>query len=948
MSDSAIVTAKSFPQPETLTLISDVQFREPYSSAAINRKLRGIIGAGIYQGFTPSAGRGLKLLISSGAEGGTCSFNIGAYYQLTVRQQADVTLTLTAGASWVVALQATYAIGTETSQVNSGSTIQAAEIVILKAGTALAGNQLELCKVTIPAGATQITQAMIDQSGRVMQTLGIELSSAIDSSNETVAANSLAVKNAIAKVNSDISASVTTKALAVNGDMTGVNATLTGSMLTNYRIGLVRSDGYNPYITFARTDSVDGLAPTADMLVQGIYAKTSSTSNDFNAGRSLSAITTYHTTSGGGRMYLQARNASNAIAAQLVINGDTATGTFTGALKAEGTLSVAGALSAAGDVSASKALTVAGVTTLAGSVNVTNGLSVMGDNIAMVLRPATADTGYYIRGKKYDGTSHWYFGQAANSTDAVQWGNSLGGSAIALGAGGAITMTGAVSVSSALSASSDITGSGALTLTGAAVLGSTLKVSGATTLSNTLTVVSEAAFGGGLNLGGTYTGGDYGKSTGIYGGADGASTTANNMLLKSWYGIGFYNTSSAGTPGITAYINTRTGYFYTTGSIGAAGSLAVTGTTTLSNWLKVTGATTLSSTLAVTGAVSAGGDITASGSLILTGAATMGSSLNVTGALSGTDATFTQSVVANYRMGVIRNGGLPYTTYARSDLPDGTLPTADTQVMAIQAKTGSTNTNFDAGRILGLFSTFYTTLGGGRNVIQARNSLSAVTSQLTMDGDQGTLSVVGAVSTNSTLTVAGKTALNGGMNVAGGTVMQADNGILYLKPATLDKAYYIQAQKGDGTRHWFLGQSVDSSDVVVLSSYLTTASVQLFDNTVKLTAATARTSAALSTTTALSVGTALTVSGTALLAGSSTVVGGTLSVTGSATMAGPLYLNSWARIKERPTAAQIDAQGMYLSWNYVDGYGRASFLNQRGGGEGDMTSSMAAVATIRN
>ncbi|PLR30287.1 hypothetical protein CYR55_22290, partial [Chimaeribacter californicus] len=685
---------------------------------------------------------------------------------------------------------ATYAIGKETAQVNSASTVQAAEIVVLASTAKLASNQLELCKVTIPAGATQITTSMIDLSGRIMQTLGIQLSSAIDSSSETVGANSLAVKNAIVKVEGEIATSVITKQLTVNGTTTVTGAVTMGSSLT-----------------------------------------------------------------------------------------------VAGTLVAKSTLDVTGALSAGGDITASKSLTVAGQTTLAGGANVTGGLSIMGDTTSLIMRPATVDSGYYIRGKKNDGTSHWYLGQASNSTDVVQWGNSLGGSAINLGLSGSIGMVGSVSISSALTASGDITGSGALAVTGAAVLGNTLKVTGATTLSSSLTVVSEAAFGGGLNLGGSYTGGDAGKSTGIYGGADGASTTTTNMLIKSWYGVGFYNTSAAGTAGITAYLNVRTGYFYTTGSIGAAGALAVTGTTTLSNWLKVTGATTLSSTLTVSGAVSAGGDITASGALILTGAATMGSTLNVTGALTGTDATFTQSVVANYRMGVIRSGGLPYTTYARTDLPDGTLPTSDTQVMAIQAKTGSTTTNFDGGRILGLLCTYYTTLGGGRNVLQARNSASTVTSQLTMDGDLGTLSITGAVSMSSTLNLTGKAAINGGLAVTGGTVMQADNGVLYLKPATTDKAYYIQAQKGDGTRHWFLGQSTDSSDVVVLSSYLTTASVQLYDNTVKLTAATTKVSSALAVTSAASIGGSLTVSGSTVLV-AATTIGSTLSTSGAVTSGG--------------------------------------------------------------
>ncbi|HDR2689834.1 phage tail protein [Enterobacter ludwigii] len=60
-------------------------------------------------------------------------------------------------------------------------------------------------------------------------------------------------------------------------------------------------------------------------------------------------------------------------------------------------------------------------------------------------------------------------------------------------------------------------------------------------------------FNGGLNVR---------SATGIFSGGDAASFSDNNMLLKSWYGIGFYCTlTSAGGPeaGITGYINTRNG-----------------------------------------------------------------------------------------------------------------------------------------------------------------------------------------------------------------------------------------------------------------------------------------------------------------------------------------------------------------------------------------------------
>jgi hypothetical protein len=190
-----VINSKGYPDAESLALVSDLQYHEPFNSGAVNRKGRGIIKKGIYLGLNPVAGDGLTvtLKVDSTDGGGTASFDIGDYYQLTIRQQKNISVTLEAGTTKIIALQATYALGTETYQVNSESTIQAAEIVLLASGTALASNQLELCTVTIPSSTTQITSDMINVSNRVARAIGIELSNSLTSNSESVAASSNAV-----------------------------------------------------------------------------------------------------------------------------------------------------------------------------------------------------------------------------------------------------------------------------------------------------------------------------------------------------------------------------------------------------------------------------------------------------------------------------------------------------------------------------------------------------------------------------------------------------------------------------------------------------------------------------------------------------------------------------------------------------------------------------------
>ncbi|EOM8941130.1 TPA: phage tail protein, partial [Escherichia coli] len=53
MNDVTVVTSVTYPSPESLALVADVQYHEPYLSAALNRKFRGIVDPGFYAGFLP-------------------------------------------------------------------------------------------------------------------------------------------------------------------------------------------------------------------------------------------------------------------------------------------------------------------------------------------------------------------------------------------------------------------------------------------------------------------------------------------------------------------------------------------------------------------------------------------------------------------------------------------------------------------------------------------------------------------------------------------------------------------------------------------------------------------------------------------------------------------------------------------------------------------------------
>ncbi|EPD7413101.1 tail fiber protein, partial [Escherichia coli] len=201
MNDVTVVTSVTYSSPESLALVADVQYHEPYLSAALNRKFRGIVDPGFYAGFLPKPGGGMNLLITSvdgDKTAGAASVDIGEFYQVTIQHRKDISLALNAGKKYAIVLKGRYLLGEDTYQVNTASHIHAAEFVARTYTDSyqLGDGELLVCTVNIPAGVSTITQEMIDTSERINRTIGIDISDSVTSTRSDVAASSLAVKKA--------------------------------------------------------------------------------------------------------------------------------------------------------------------------------------------------------------------------------------------------------------------------------------------------------------------------------------------------------------------------------------------------------------------------------------------------------------------------------------------------------------------------------------------------------------------------------------------------------------------------------------------------------------------------------------------------------------------------------------------------------------------------------
>ncbi|EPW1752033.1 pyocin knob domain-containing protein [Escherichia coli] len=175
-------------------LLADVQYFELYSSSALNRKLKNIVLPGFYCGFEPVPGTGLSVRITSeNSEGkGAASVDVNNV-QISIQQIEDVTVSVKAGATNIIVLEANFEHGVKTTQVESASSVSAARIYARRDNT-IGQNQIELCRVIVPSGATAVTKEMIVLKYRVNRAVGVEFSNEISSTEERKAATPLAVK----------------------------------------------------------------------------------------------------------------------------------------------------------------------------------------------------------------------------------------------------------------------------------------------------------------------------------------------------------------------------------------------------------------------------------------------------------------------------------------------------------------------------------------------------------------------------------------------------------------------------------------------------------------------------------------------------------------------------------------------------------------------------------
>ncbi len=375
---------------------------------------------------------------------------------------------------------------------------------------------------------------------------------------------------------------------------------------------------------------------------------------------------------------------------------------------------------------------------------------------------------------------------ATDLNNVVDFGNVAQGNFPKLNVTGASTLTGAVSmggnatvagtlgVTGATTLSNNLSVGGTATVTGATYLQSTLGVTGAATLSNNLSVAGTSTLTGAvtaqdnLSVAGTST------LTGAVSMGSNASVAGNLATTGS--------STVGGTLGVT-------GATTLTGAVTAQNNLSVTGTSTLTgnvsmlhdatvsgktttttldvlgaatvgSTLGVTGATTVGGTLGVTGATTVGGSLDVSGVANIVGATTVGGTLGVTGATtlnSSLAVSGASTLTGAVSMGSTANVAGALNVTGAATLSSTLGVTGATTLSSTLGVTGATT----------LSSTLAVT------------GTSTLTGAVSMGGNAtvgGTLGVTGVADFSSNVNVAGELSVTGNLTAANFSVEQTLTG----------------------------------------------------------------------------------------------------------------------------------------------------------------------------
>lgn len=146
-----------------LPLVADIQFLEPFSSEALNRKFLGIVPAGIYRGFgvTITGDNTIQIGDDSGKNTAIVERNGVA---ITVQGQHPVNFTVPYDRQLAVVIEAIYQHGLITKQVDKSSLVDAASIKLIP----LSSRQpyhLTVCEIMLPTGQV-LSDGLIDMSSR--------------------------------------------------------------------------------------------------------------------------------------------------------------------------------------------------------------------------------------------------------------------------------------------------------------------------------------------------------------------------------------------------------------------------------------------------------------------------------------------------------------------------------------------------------------------------------------------------------------------------------------------------------------------------------------------------------------------------------------------------------------------------------------------------------------
>jgi hypothetical protein len=166
-------------------LTPDIKWKEPYVSAGLNRKLAGVLPPGVYWGYEVAPAGGMLVRVWPGDDPDypdSVAVVDRDGYSVTVRQSGEDTVSLAgrAGSTVHVVLEMLYAPNQET-------------VTSLQAITAPADHHVVLARVTIPAGAAEITAAMIDFVPRTLGNPAV-LAMSYASSLMTVVATNITLK----------------------------------------------------------------------------------------------------------------------------------------------------------------------------------------------------------------------------------------------------------------------------------------------------------------------------------------------------------------------------------------------------------------------------------------------------------------------------------------------------------------------------------------------------------------------------------------------------------------------------------------------------------------------------------------------------------------------------------------------------------------------------------